>query len=284
MDYRHCLGYWAVRVHFVGEETRMNVLRWLAKLVDPRGPVGEIVSPSEVFKSRAGLPIESPHTLRADQSIYDPAAIRYSLRPTQFVALGTQEPPKYLQRQVSRYVEEVWTPAYATTKSENIADIIRAGQTLVGYRVSERAVSPQCDCENAKFTVIDGELAHGKCGRPMAYIGAEHSEDIAEHVRSLNIAQADDNYNDFYPTIRGTDSVMTPAGPAKGGTRITRGRAQYRERTAGMVHVDGSAENYVFQRNLAEGQERKRLKDQVPVHAEQFVKRFFPRIGKKQSA
>jgi hypothetical protein len=256
----------------------MSVREWFRKLSDPRGPLGEILSPSEVFKTRQGLPLETAHSMRADQRIYDPAAIKASLRPERFVAAEQEIPPKNLQRQVSRYVDEVWTPVMMTTDSTDPAIIYWASQTLAGYRIVEVARSPQCDCSKAKYTVIDGELAHAQCGRPMAYIGAEHSEDIAEHVQSINLAQADDNYNRFYETIRGPDSIMTEAGPAKGGTRIRGGRAEYRRQTKDMVHWD---KGFVRERALAEGKEKQARKDALPVHAEQFVKRFFPRLGKK---
>jgi len=213
---------------------RFRLKALLGNLLDPAGPIGNIMSPSDVYKERLGLPVSSPHTLRI-RAQKAPAFAEHALAPARI------EPPDAIVpkgriRQVSQFIEEHWTPIYASPKTTNIADCIRASQTKIGWRVTQVVRNMACTCKGAKFTLRDGELLHEICGR--AAPAKCSSEDYIENVASLNIPSADDSYNVFMPTVPGNDAIMTPNGLARGGTRITQGRREYREKTKGFAHWD----------------------------------------------
>ncbi len=210
-----------------------DLAQGLKNVLDPAGPLGEIVSPSDVYKQRAGLPVSAPHVQRDSGFVpVNPA----TLAPVRFVAAVGATPPASRVRLVSRYIEEHWAPVYEKTTSKNYAEIIRASQTLVGWTVTQRPRSPLCDCLQATLEMDhDGTLVHRQCGRARNRVA---DEDFREHVLSLQIAPSDAFYDGFYPTIPGSDSVMTASGPAKGGTRIRHGRREWREKTKGWVVWD----------------------------------------------
>ena len=209
----------------------------LEKLVDPRGPVGNFASPSEVFKERLGLPISSPHTLRM-QATKAPAFAEHAVAPARVVDAKDAVVPKNRVRMASAYIEEHWEPIYAKPVSTNITECLRAANTPVAWRVTQKVRSAHCDCARAKYELHDGALIHTSCGRA-APAKATTDAEIVEVVQSLQLSKlADDDYNVFMPTVPGPDAIMTPAGLAKGGTRIGGGRREYREKTAGFAHWD----------------------------------------------
>lgn len=214
--------------------------RWFRALLDPRGPLGEVLSPSEVFKPRAGLPISSPHTQRAE--IVSDVKI-----PTReyFVALKDAiDVPESRVRQVSAFVEEVWAPVYAKTDSIELADILRASRQLIGWNVTERKRSAFCDCTTARFErTAAGEYVHGDCGRARRHLT---DDQFVEVMQLAQIQATDEFYNGYYETIKGNDPVVLggqilradDGTPITGGTMITRGRMQYRDATKNYVHWD----------------------------------------------
>lgn len=243
----------------------MKIKEFFRKLLDPAGPLGEIVSPSIVFKTRQGIPITAPGATAVSLNQY--------FTVEQLESMGKTVPADRREN-LSPRVDAVWTPVYGTTDSENFAEIFRVARTLLGWRINLVDRAETCDCKGARFQLVDHELVHVKCGRMAAPIGREHAEDFYEHIQSLSFGVTDEFYNTFYTTIKGNDSIMTEAGPAKGGTRITGGRAEYREKTRGMVHWD---KGFLPERAKAEGQEKKDRKEAVVRHAEVFTKKFFPR-------
>jgi hypothetical protein len=246
----------------------MKIVAIAKRLLDPNGPIGQWLSPSEVYKDRAGLPIASPHSLRVDSHTAVPGEIARAVQVKRYVAFGEEVPPSGRTRLVGRYIIEDWSPVYATTDSENILDAITASQTQVGWNVTQRVRNPYCDCTHARFS-SDG--THSVCGR------ARRSMDDAEyieHVQSLTVAHSDEYLNGFYETIKGKDTIMTTAGPATGGHRITGGRAEYRRLTRNMIHWD---KGYIVERARYEADDKQKKKDSVRVKAEIVSKRSLPR-------
>jgi hypothetical protein len=245
------------------------MLERLKAFLDPRGPLGAVLSPADVYKERAGLPVSSPHVARdIDFKPVDAAA----LAPVRFVSVYEAKPPASRVRQVSRYIEEHWSPVYATTDSKNFQQILKASQTLVGWRIEQKARSPHCDCGQATLEQgPDGKLVHKACGRAKAPVS---DDDIVEHIQSLSFAPADDFYNTFYPTIPGNDAIMTEKGPAKGGTQMTGGRREYREKTKGWVQWDAGV---VRERDKAYAAEQKAWIDGVRPRVEKDSKQLLPR-------
>ena len=223
--------------------------------------MGEVVSPAIVYKERQGIPITAPGV-----------AVRKTYYYTVGEVAAKQKQVPYSRIEVlSPYVEAHWRPVYGTTNSENLAEIARVGQTIVGWKITLKERSEYCECHNARFELTEKGSVHAKCGRGRA---ALTDEQFVEHVQSLSFGVTDDFYNTFYMTIKGNDSIDTPAGPAKGGTRITGGRAEYNQKTKGMVHWD---DGFMRERGLAEAREKKDRQESVTRHAEVFTKKFFPR-------
>lgn len=233
---------------------RKSFRQAIRDLLNPVGPIGEVLSPSEVYKTRAGLPIDAPHTARANLESR-PSFIQQTLAPARFIPAAEAQPPKDRVRQVSPYVQERWMPVYAKPQNDSIAEAVRCAQTIIGWTVTQHEYTAHCDCEHATFVVDRGKLIHKDCGRTAKRMG-EHAEDFAEHIQTLQLAPQDQYLNGFYPTIPGKDSIMTPRGEAKGGTRITGGRAEYARKTAGMVHWDHGTPAARVQAEKAEAAKR----------------------------
>lgn len=217
--------------------------QFLARLADPSGPVGNVISPSAVYKERLGLPISSPHTLRLAQ--HAPAHAEHTLAPARFIAAeAALAVPKDRVRQVSAFIEEVWAPVYGTTTSLAIADILRASQTLIGWQVTQRVRAAHCDCTTARFERhADGEYRCGACGRGHAKLSAE---DFQQVLQSMQFAPNDEMYNVYLDTVPGNDPVIldgkvltaSDGTVIRGGTQIRHGKREYRQKTAGFAHWD----------------------------------------------
>ena len=188
----------------------VRLLDALKKLADPLGPIGAVVSPSDVYKERAGLPIAVPHTERARMQA--PGHIERVLAPARYVpASEAIDVPRDRVRQVSAFIEECWAPVYQRTDSTDLLTILRASETLVGWNVTQR------------------QSASSRARRKIA------AEQFAEQVTSLQIQASDEFYNGLLPTVPGDDPVLID-GKLLRGTVITKGRAEYEERTKGYCH------------------------------------------------
>jgi hypothetical protein len=254
----------------IGGDSRImfRVVQALRKLIDPVGPLGGILSPSEVYKERLGLPIAAPHTQRVAHT-HAPDAAEYAARAVPArIEPADAVPPKGLLRQVSQYMEERWDPIYAPPASFKIEDMIRAANTRVGWRVTQQVRAQYCSCDKAKFTLVDGKLTHERCGRE-AIPKAATDEEVVEAVQSLAITAADDSYNVFMPTVPGNDAIMTPYGLAKGGTQIRNGRREYREKTAGYAHWDSGT---MKERERAQHQAKVAMQQKLEQHVETVIK------------
>lgn len=214
----------------------MLLLGFLRKLLDPRGPVGEVASPSAVYKERLGLPISSPHTIRA--ALTAPGDVARALAPARFVPAAEARPPKDRVQQISAFIEEVWSPVYDTAAgSTDLGAILLAAKTLLGWRVEQRARAAYCDCTSAHFERrADGTFTDRACGRARA---PRSFEDFQQVLQSMQFAPADDLYNVYLETVPGDDPVIvdgalvyTADGQVlRGGTQIQHGRREYREKT-----------------------------------------------------
>jgi hypothetical protein len=227
-----------------------KVVDKLKKLVDPRGPLGEVLSPSEVFKERAGLPVSTPHVQRDVNFVPASALV---LQPPQFKkAEELAHVPISRMRLVSRYIEEHYQPVYDTPRFSGMAEAIRANTTVIGWNVTQTIRSPHCDCLQATLEMEQGKLIHRECGRARRHIS---DEDLVEHLQRLQIAPSDEFYNTDYPTIPGKDPIVVDGKVLRGepvyrdgkmvhdgiirqSTRMTRGRREYREKTKNMVLWD----------------------------------------------
>ncbi len=215
--------------------------------MDPVGPIGEVLSPSEVYKTRLGLPISSPHTLRA--AIAAPGDIERALAPARGVS-GEEagEVPKSRVRQVSAFVEEVYAPVYAVPATNDLMALAQAAQhpALTGWKITQR------------------QSASSK-----ARLSAEQFMEVAQNCQ---IQASDEFYNGPLITVPGNDVMVidgevlrgTPTYDASGkmthdgivrGTMITRGRTEYNERTKGWAHWD---KGFVKQREAALAEEASR--------------------------
>jgi hypothetical protein len=262
-------------------------LRRVKAFLDPRGPLGEVLSPADVYKERAGLPIATPHVARdLDFHPVDPAMLR---APYFVDARNIGDVPKSRMRVASRYIEEHFTPVYETPRFSGMAEAIRANTTVLGWWVEERARSPHCDCLQAKLEMRDGKLTHVACGRARAHIS---DQDFVEHIQHLQFAPSDDFYNTYYPTIPGNDPVVLNGkvlkgapkydaqgrvvhdGTVRGGTQMRGGRAEYRHRTKGMALWD---KGFVKERDAAYAASQKKWIDGVRPRLFKADKQMLPR-------
>jgi hypothetical protein len=248
----------------------VKITEAIKKIVDPAGPIGEVLSPADVYKSRLGLPTTTPQVQR--DTGFLPIEERF-LAPQRFVAADAVVAPASRVRQVSRYVEEHYSPVYDTPRSSGLAEALRASTTVVGYNIRQVARTPYCDCRSARLTLEDGQLVHRACGRARKKVAAE---DFVEHVRTLQLAPSDEFYNTFYPTIPGPDAVQTDAGLAKGGTQIRGGRREWREKTDGWVVWD---KGVVKEREKAYAAEQQKWIDGVRPLAERALARLPRKLG-----
>lgn len=180
-----------------------------------------MASPSEIWKERAGLPIAAPHVARV--SAPAPAHLEHTLAAPRFVALADAlGVPRDRVRQVSAYVEEFWSPVYERTESTDIATILRASETQVGWQITQRPAAST---------------------RARTWQSAEQFVEVAQ---SAQIQATDEFYNGHYPTIVGNDPVIVEGevlraadgAVVRGGTMIRGGRKEYGEKTKSYVHWD----------------------------------------------
>jgi len=247
----------------------MAIIDFLKKIVDPVGPVGEVISPADVYKTRLGLPTSAPHVQRAE--LETTAQIERTLAPARFVAVeDALEVPISRQRQVSAFVAERWAPVYAKTTSVDPIAILRASETLMGWQVTQHVHAAHCDCTHAKFELdADGRLVHSACGRARKPVTAEQ---FAEILATMQIEATDEFYNGIYETIPGNDPIILDGEILRGeatydaegrmthdgivrGTMITKGRREYNERTKGFVHWD---KGFIKERLVAQAEEDSR--------------------------
>ena len=215
-----------------------KVLKVLGDLIHPAGPLGEVLSPSDVFKTRLGLPTQSPHVARAKMEA--PADVERALAPARFIAVGDAvDVPRDRVRRVSAFIEERWTPVYAKTDSTDLIEIIRASQKQTGWMVAQH------------------ESAESRIARR----DRQNAEEFEQVLLTAQIQASDDIYNGYFETIPGNDPCvidgeilrgqptyernadgsrgkMIHDGIVRGGTMIRGGRREYREKTKGMVHWD----------------------------------------------
>jgi len=208
----------------------VRLLDALKKLADPLGPLGAVVSPSDVYKERAGLPVSSPLYSRA-QMRGDHAQEVLAAFPARFVRCeDAVDVPRTRVRQVSAFVDEHWQPVYATTDSTDLLTILRASETLVGWNVTQR------------------QSASSRAKRKIA------AEQFAEQVQSLQIQASDAFYDDYYVTVPGTDTIEVDGKTLTGGTRI-RSRTEYNEKTKHFAHWDAG---FVKERIAAQAEQDSR--------------------------
>lgn len=216
----------------------MRLVEKIRKALDPRGPIGDLVSPSIVFKERQGVPITSPHTTRVIQHA-PKEHVERSIAAPRFVALAdANDVPSDRVRQVSAYVEEHWSPVYASTESADLLEIILASQRQVGWTVTQR------ESEQSRLA----RRAH------------QNAEEFVEVLQSTQIQASDEFYNGIMETVPGNDPIILDGEILRGeatyewdadgnrgkmihdgivrGTMITKGRSEYNARTKGMIHWD----------------------------------------------
>ena len=173
--------------------------------------------------------------------------------PERFVD-ATHVVPKSRVRQVSPYIEEHYKPVYATAKGSNdLAEIVRAGQTLIGWVITQRPRSPFCDCQKARFGKEDGQMVHRECGRRRAPLS---DQEVVERALSAQVQASDEFYRGFYETIPGTASAIIDGVPVTGGTLIS-SRKDYNEKTKGFVHWDKGTHREVERAKKEQNDKRK---------------------------
>jgi hypothetical protein len=264
-----------------------KVLDRVAAAIDPRGPLGEILSPSDVFKERAGLPTTNQHDVR--DTDFRPAESVVLAAP-KVVSAGEIVVPFSRMRLVSRYVEEHYAPVLDTPRFSGLTESIRALNTIVEWKVTQKLRSPHCDCAQATLELDAGKLVHKACGRARAH---RSDEDFIQHIQSLQIAPSDEFYNTDYPTIPGKDVYIMPDGkPLRGtptydangkmthdgiirqNTRMTGGRREWKQKTKNMVMWD---KGVVKERDKAYAAHQKSFIDGVRPKMEKVDKQMMPR-------
>ena len=224
--------------------------RWLEtlrKAVDPAGPLGAVLSPSDVYKERAGLPITSPHRQRVALEAPGHAQEAVAVAPARFVAAADAvDVPSDRVRQVSAFVEEVWAPEYAKTDSTDMLEILRASETLVGWNVTQRLAASA----KARMT----------------------AEQYAEVLQTAQIQASDAIYDQYFETIVGNDPIEIDGKIFTGGTRIG-SRNHYREATKDYIHWDAG---YMAERQKAQADYATRPARNVRANLEATAGRVLP--------
>lgn len=206
------------------------MLGFFKRLIDPTGPIGNWLSPSAVFKERLGLPISAPRAMyaQASQTNVDISQVSFGERSMPADA----EVPISRVRAVSAFIEEHWKPIYDSSKSTDMFEVLKASQTLIGWKVTMHA------------------RKEARAKAPMT------AEEFVEHVQSLQIQATDEFYNTYLDLVKGNDPVivdgevlrgqptydakgrMTHDGVIRGGTQIRHGRKEYNEKTKDYIHWD----------------------------------------------
>jgi hypothetical protein len=211
-------------------------LDWLRKLLDPRGPAGEVVSPFDIYKSGRGLPFSVGHRQRAELAPIPFAEIEKALAPERYYAKGEIEVPYSRERVVSPYILERFSP-------------VMQGMVIVGWRVSQEARSQFCDCTSAKWAKSDGQFVHAACGRRRAPLS---DEQFMEKALTIQKAPDDAIYDMYAVTVPGTDRAIIDGMEVTGGTHI-KSRRDYDQKVTkrGFVHWDAGTPKCV-EKALAE--------------------------------
>lgn len=218
------------------------MLGFLKRFLDPwHGPLGSILSPSIVFKDRQNIALSVPKAIyaQAPQTTLDLEKVTFGEKTMSADA----EVPTSRVRAVSAFVEERYRPIYDSTKSTDLFEILKASQTLIGWKVTLHA------------------RKEAKAKAPMT------AEEFVEHVQSLHIPRlADEAYNVYLDSFAGNDPCivdgeilrgeatydehgkMTHDGVIRGGTQIRHGRREYNRVTKDAVTWD---KGYIKQRFAA---------------------------------
>lgn len=231
--------------------------RFIRDVLDPNGPIGEFFSPSDVYKTRLGLPIQAANSQRVQ--LETSAQVEKALAPAKFVTAAEAQPPKNRVKQVSAFIEERWTPVYETTSSTDLGEILRASQTLKGWVVKQAVRSAYCDCTRARFSKDGREYVHRECGRARKHLSNEQFVEVAQ---SAQLQPTDSFYVQYATTIPGKDPVILDGQvlTARDGTVITggtqiQGRKHYNQVTKDMPHWD---KGFVARREAALAEEASR--------------------------
>ena len=219
----------------------MRIVEKLRKALDPRGPIGDLVSPSIVFKERQGVPVTSPHTTRVIQHA-PKEQVERSIAAPRFVAIAdANDVPSNRVRQLSAYVEEHWSPVYRSVDSADLVAILLASQDQIGWQVTQR------ESEQSRLA----RRAH------------QNAEEFVAVLQSAEFQVSDEFYNGILETVAGNDPIILDGEILRGeatyetnedgsrgkmihdgivrGTMIRGGRREYNERTKGYVHWDKGA-------------------------------------------
>jgi hypothetical protein len=202
----------------------MRIPNWLRKLADPRGPIGEVASPFDIYKSGRGLPFSVGHRQRAELAPIPFEEVQRACAPEKFYKKGEIEVPYSRERVVSPYITERYSP-------------VMEGMEIVAWRVTQEPRSQTCDCRTARFTKeADGTKVHQKCGRRRAPLS---DEEVIEKALSAQVQASDGFYDGYYITVPGKDRDIMDGMEVTGGTYI-RSRRDYDQKVtkAGFVHWD----------------------------------------------
>jgi hypothetical protein len=214
----------------------VKIPNWLRKLADPRGPIGEVASPFDIYKSGRGLPFSVGHRQRVELAPLPVEEVQRACAPERFFAKNEIEVPYSRERVVSPYVIE----RYAA---------VMDGMDIVAWRVSQEPRSQFCDCTRAQWSKSDGQFVHAKCGRRRAPLT---DEQFIEKALTIQKAPDEAIYETYAITVLGKDRAILDGMEVTGGTQI-RGRRDYREKVdrAGFVHWDAGTPKCV-EKALAE--------------------------------
>jgi hypothetical protein len=215
------------------------MLEFLRRFLNPLGPIGEWLSPTVVYKTRQGLPIQAPRAIyaQAPQTTVD---LKKTVQGVERIMPADADVPYSRVRAISAFVEEHWQPILEPCKSTDLATLLQAAQhpTIIGWKVTLHA------------------RKEAQAKAPMS------AEEFVEHVQSLSIPKmADEDFNvylDMLPgndpcivdgeVLRGTPTFdsngkMTHDGVIRGGTQIRGGRRDYRAKTKNAIFWDKGAWN-----------------------------------------
>jgi hypothetical protein len=218
----------------------MKIPSWLRKLASPEGPIGEWLSPSDVYKTRAGLPITASRNQRAEMPQLPAAQVERACAPERYYAKGEIDVPFSRERVVSPYIIERYKP-------------VMAGMEITGWRVVQEPRSQFCDCTTARFAKEGGEMVHAACGRRR-----EPLSDAEFMEKALTIQKAPDDaiYDQYAITIKGNDTAIVDGMKVTGGTQV-RSRRHHRDVTRGMVFWDKGTPKCVEKALADENSKRK---------------------------
>jgi hypothetical protein len=255
----------------------VNLLERLGRALDPRGPIGAILSPADVYKESGPIPTGKAYVAVAKPGVSEDmrARVEATLAPERFVSVDDVGGRVARTVVLNRFVEEHWEPVYAPVQGETFEEVMAGAlsRTPAGWRVTQHARSATCDCSKPRLELHRGELRHVACGRPSA-VKADVNN-IAEHVASLGIQARDDFYNGVYPTLGGKNANDRQA-------NIIGGRTEYKARTKGMIEW-GSTRNDIEETSRAlrkiDAERQAKKKNAVNLIAEKWSKSAPRKLG-----